>query len=117
MNTPHETTSEEVKEKWKIEFDKLLSIYLGFFVVCVKSGIVDKSINEQQDKKLIDFIRTQRSLAQQEILDRAIKLFEPTPEYLKCMKVMSENGTMCAMCGFCPMKAKELLSTLKDTNI
>lgn len=79
MNTPHETTdsiersaydsamSEEVKGKWEIDFDKLFSEY----VITYGRPNGDLFMSENATPEGIkDFIRTQRSLAQQEILDR-----------------------------------------------
>lgn len=125
MNTPHETADsiersaydsamiEEAKEKWEIDFDKLFSEY----VITYGRPNGDLFMSENATPEGIkDFIRTQRSLAQQEILGRVMeikpkrKVFVPNIGFAGL--TMLESGFNNAVDEF-----DEKLSTLKDTNI
>lgn len=51
------------QEKWENKFNTLLTTYLGKYTEAILNGRFSKFVNDQQDKLLLDFIRSQREQA------------------------------------------------------
>lgn len=110
MNTPHETTSEKVKEEW-VELYKIAFIPKA-------NDVKDYKLEEARHNAIIGFIHTQRSLAQQEILDRAQAVVLRRTEIPKDARNPTRDATVILGEEIVELLEElRLLSTLKNTNI